>query len=450
MSALFKFILVYLSILLLNCTAQASGLQLFELTGSLAGTAGAGDAASADDASSSFINPAGLIRLQQPQLVVNAVGLKLDTTFIGQSKWFITKIPDLNSGEQSIHANGGTFNLIPSLYYAHPINSNLVFGFNVAGPFGLAVDYSTQGFQRYSVSYARLVTVDIAPSLGFKLTDKLALGMGIDAQRLAGEMQVTAGIPLENLTKSPSHFDSLISNTFSDTAYGWHAGLLYQFTPKTRLGLSYHSGFKHHATGTSTITGPLANMDETQSSRTSTQLKLGLKLPAYTTLSLYHELNPKLALLASATYTQWSCLQNVSIENIAAVDNSLIPQPSNHVAITIPEHFKDTWRFALGSDFKVNSQLSLRAGMGYDQSPIDPAYRNLLIPDSNRYILATGMTYSFNPKLSMALGWSHYFMQKAATDRTQTMGPGSMHVQGVSRNAGNVFGLQLNWNLNSL
>lgn len=443
-----KAITAFISLLILTNSANASGLQLFELTGTLTGNAGAGDAARADDASTSFLNPAGLSFLKHQQLLLNAVGLKLDTTFTGQSRWFVNKIPEFNSGQQPVHTSGGTFNLIPSFYYAVPINANWGFGFNVAGPFGLSIDYSPKGFQRYSVTHARLVTIDISPSIGLKLTDKFALGMGIDAQRLAGQMQVIAGVPLKDFYSRLDNFDSVIENVFSDTAYGWHAGLLYQISPNTRLGLGYHSKLNHHATGTSTLTGPLANLDDDrQSTRTSTNLNLVLTLPAYTTLSFCHVLNPALTVSTSITYTQWSSFKNITIYNIAAVEGSLIPHPSNQVTATIPQHFHDTWRFVLGSDYKLNQHWTLRTGVGYDQSPVHSAYRNLLIPDSNRYIVSGGAQYQFNDKLELAIGWTHYFMQKGSIDTIQTIGPGSLHNQGSSKNTGNIFGLQLNCKL---
>ncbi len=450
MSFFSKAIVSSISLLIFIHSANASGLQLFELTGILAGNAGAGDAARADDASTSFLNPAGLSYLKHQQLVFNMVGLKLDTTFTGQSQWFISKVPKFNSGQQPVHATGGSFNLIPSFYYALPINTHWGFGFNVTGPFGLSIDYSPQGFQRYSVIHAKLITIDISPSIGLRLTDKFALGIGIDAQRLVGQMQVIAGIPVKDFYGRLDKFDSIIENVFSDTAYGWHAGLLYQLLPNTRLGLSYHSKFNHHATGTSTITGPLANLnDDHQGTRTSTTLNLALTLPAYTTLSFYHILNPDLSVSTSLTYTQWSSFKEIVIHNIAAVEGNLIPIPSNQVTVTIPQYFHDTWRFALGVDYILNRHWTLRAGAGYDQSPVNSAYRNLLIPDSNRYIMSGGVHYSFNDKLQLALGWTHYFMQKGAIDTLQTMGSGSLYNQGFSKNAGNVFGLQLNWDLSS-
>lgn len=443
-----KAIVKFISLLILANFANASGLQLFELTGTLAGRAGAGDAARVDDASTGFLNPAGLSLLKHQQLVFNATGLKLDTTFTGQSQWFISRVPKFNSGEQPVHAAGGTFNLIPSFYYARPINTHWGFGFNVTGPFGLSMNYSPQGFQRYSVTHAKLITIDISPSIGLKLTDSFALGIGIDAQRLAGQMQVIAGIPVKDFYGRLDKFDSVIENVFSDTAYGWHAGLLYQLSPATRLGLSYHSKLNHHATGTSTITGPLANLDDDrQGTRTSTTLNLALTLPAYTTLSFYHSFNPALSVSTSATYTQWSSFKEIIIHNIAAVDGSLIPVPSNQVTAILPQHFHDTWRFALGIDYIVNQHWTLRAGAGYDQSPVNSAYRNLLIPDSNRYLMSGGIGYSLNDKLQLNLGWTHYFMQKGVIDTIQTIGSGSLHNQGYSKNAGSVFGLQLNWQL---
>jgi long-chain fatty acid transport protein len=420
--------------------AYGSGLQLFEQTGSLAGRAGAGDAI-LDDATASFLNPAGLVQIKKTQLSANLSVLQLNTTFNGKSLWFHNQFPATNSGEQTISAAGGTLNFIPSLYAAIPITDRISLGFHLAGPFGLALDYPEEGFQRYSVTHAMIKAFDIGPSLAVKLSDKLSVGLSVDAQQFSGEMSVVAGLPLK-VFDNPKRLDSTIKNEFSDWAYGWHGGLLYQLSSQTRLGLSYHSAVIHHATGSSTITGPLALAPS--GSRTSHNLALRFPLPAYTTLSLYHQATPAWAIMGSLTYTQWSILQTITTQNIAAVDG-VFPKPTNNLTVIIPEQFRNTWRLALGTDYSLSEAWLMRTGIGYDQTPVNAKHRNLLLPDSNRFMTSLGAHYQVNTKIGLDAGWTHYFMQNAELNVTQAIGPGSIHNQGVSHNSADLLGLQFTW-----
>src|SRR5690242_2802221 len=60
---------------------QAAGFSLLEQTGSGIGDSYAGSAASADDVSAMFFNPAALSLLSSPQVALAAHGIDIETKF---------------------------------------------------------------------------------------------------------------------------------------------------------------------------------------------------------------------------------------------------------------------------------------------------------------------------------------------------------------------------------
>lgn len=72
--------------LLLSNTVFAGGFQLYELGTPIMGTAAVGQAAVANDASTSYFNPAGMTQLPSSQFLLGSVILLPDTQFsVGSS-----------------------------------------------------------------------------------------------------------------------------------------------------------------------------------------------------------------------------------------------------------------------------------------------------------------------------------------------------------------------------
>src|SRR5665213_3466555 len=112
---------------------QASGFQLWEQDGASIGTNHAGYASASEDASTSFYNPAGLVRIHQQQFVVGGDPVLTSFKFNG-SVAVNTLSPDT---PQNTVAQGGGFNFVPFGHYAVPLNDRLFFGISLVIPFGL-------------------------------------------------------------------------------------------------------------------------------------------------------------------------------------------------------------------------------------------------------------------------------------------------------------------------
>jgi hypothetical protein len=114
--------------------ASASGFALLEQSASRLGTAFAGTAAAADDASTVFYNPAGLTLLaeKQPQMqvLVVASGIDIGSTFSNRNSQAALGQPLGGNG-----GDAGGWNAVPAAYLALPINSDLAFGLGLNAPF---------------------------------------------------------------------------------------------------------------------------------------------------------------------------------------------------------------------------------------------------------------------------------------------------------------------------
>jgi long-chain fatty acid transport protein len=75
--------------------------------------------------------------------------------------------------------------------------------------------------------------------------------------------------------------------------------------------------------------------------------------------------------------------------------------------------WKDTWTIAVGADYYCNENWTFRVGTAFDQSPARNAdNRSNRIPDSDRYWVSAGLSYSAD-NWQVDAGVAHLFMKKA-------------------------------------
>src|SRR4051794_29416024 len=136
---------------------HAAGFSLLEQTGSGIGYSYAGAAASADDASVMFFNPAGLSLLSSPQVAVAAHGIGLETKFHDTGSMLpLAGLGALPTG--ATHDDAGDIIPLGNAYFAWPFNDRIAFGFAINTPFGLKTDYDDPWVGRFQGIKSELTT----------------------------------------------------------------------------------------------------------------------------------------------------------------------------------------------------------------------------------------------------------------------------------------------------
>ncbi len=414
----------------------AAAFQLWEQDGASVGNYHAGRAAIAEDASTAYYNPAGLVRIPNQELVLAVVPITIDFLFDGTIA--VEKIED--NLPMATKAQGGTLNFVPGVHYAAPIFENLVFGLSLVVPFGLQTNYGDQSIVRYSATKTSLKVFDIAPSLAFAFNQHLSIGAGADIEYSEAQFNLVA-------TVFDSMLDSFANNSLSGHGVGYHAGILYQFTPQTRIGLAYQSKVTHDFTGTSKFTGPLANfLDDTLPAEISNDnLRTTATVPATTTLSFFSAVHRCLDIMATVNYTQWSIFKDVILYNVSGIDDNV--DITNNITVVIPQNYRNTWNYAVGANYHVNERWFLRAGGGYDETPSNNEDRNLQLPDSDRVAVALGTHFQPTKNIGFDISWTHFFTDSVPIDVAQQVGGQLTTTKGTVTGNADVYGFQMKWDI---
>lgn len=399
---------------------EAAGFALSEQSGSGLGNAFAGAAAVAEDASTIFFNPAGMTYLEGRQIVgaVNLINVRGNFDNQGSQA---ARNPSLN-GEGG---NLGSFAAIPNLYYKQDINDQLKIGLGIGSPFGLKTEYDNNWIGRFQAIKSELKTVNINPSLAWKLNDQWSLGFGVSA--MWAQAELTSAVNL-------GAAESSIKTKGDDWGFGYNLGAIYQVTPDTRLGLAFRSKVDQHLKGEARSPFTLANASP--SSTLNTDITADLSLPETLSLSSFSRLDDRWELLTDITWTRWSRFKALSIMR----DNG-----SNTAIGTTQEHWNNTLRYSVGLNYHYSDTLKLKAGIAYDQEAIDKQHRTPRIPGNDRIWLSLGASWQYSHETKLDVGYAHLFIQEASIyDDQRALTPSRGLVAGQYTGCADILSLQLN------
>jgi len=411
--------------LLLCCastSAFASGFALLEQSASRLGTAFAGTTAAADDASTIFYNPAGLSKLTDMQVLVVASGVNISSEFNNQSSLAALGQPLGGEG-----GDAGDLHGIPAAYFALPLSDRFAFGFGFNAPFGLALKYENGWMGRFQSLDNEIRTYNFNPSLSWRVSRQLSFGIGANYQRILAELTnsvnytavvaqglqtlVAAGeLPatsVPTILAANGNLEGYTAVRGDDSAWGWNAGVLFEFSDDTRVGLSYRSTVDYTLEGAvrfaaPTATSPIgAGIIATTSAPGATlatgPASVDLKLPDIATASFYHRMG-KVELMADIAWTGWSSIQELRIL-----------RDTGQVLSVTPEHWEDTWRYAIGATYQLNDQWKLRGGVAFDETNVPDSTRTARLPDSERTWVAIGAQWNPGASWVVDVGYAHLF-----------------------------------------
>lgn len=446
-----------------SLNAQAGGFSLYtEGTAAVIGNYAAGAAAEGADASIGWYNPAGLVLIKREQFVAGGVGVFPTSSITGTST-FAT--PNLPSYVQTFNSLDGAKNaFVPSTHYAKPLGERATFGLSIVSPFGLATDWEQNSPVRYSATHTKLMTINVSPEMGAKVTDNFAFGAGLDFQYARVTFNRMLGAPtlLRALGAAPDVMDSLSDNNADSFGIGFHAGVLGMFNDNhTRLGVNYQSRMNHRFDGHSRLRGRLADPTAVLGTGAFGNINSvfgynylqsnSVSLPDITTLSIYHDVNEAFAVLGSVVYTNWSTFQKVELNGVAVgVPGSAPPFRVTQAVVnsTAAENYKNAWRGALGVNYRANDQWLLRVGGGYDQTPTNNVDRDIRLPDANRWALSVGTHYQWRPDIGLDFGYTHLFGAEDSTlNKREVLGSSTYTIAGTASASADLVGLGLVWNM---
>ena len=333
-------------------------------------------AAQADDPSALHYNPAGMTQLQGVQLMAGALASGGSTNFTSLTG--ITARGDRN-GSAAWPPPGHAYITANLKDLGVTALGNLSIGIGLTTPFGSLTRWPNDGPFRTATTLSTLPLLDIKPTLAYKVTENLSLGLGADIYTfsgIVGEGQVERhAIPVAGVK---TELDG------KGTAAGFNASLLYTALrnadgkPLANIGIVYRSQATMHLSGELLANG--AKVSDANATLVLPQIITGAIAiwPVRTS-----EREWKLEM--DVDYVGWNSVRNLDV--------SL----GNGVTIAQPQNWRSTYAVMLGTEYKwlaleslPNWDVALRGGYTNQQNQMPDVTFDPGIPSSDLHVVGGG------------------------------------------------------------
>jgi long-chain fatty acid transport protein len=340
-------------------------------------------AAQANDPSALHYNPAGMTQLKGLQFMAGAL-------IVGGSTDFTSPMGVTANGDRN-----GTVAWPPPAHTFITANlkdlgltalGDLSAGIGLTVPFGSLTRWPNDGPFRTATTFSTLPLLDIKPTLAYKATENLSLGLGADIYTFTGlvgeghaERQSVwpggLGIPA----------GSKVELSGKGTAAGFNASLLYTAVrnadgkPLANIGFVYRSQATLHLSG-----ALLANGAKVSDART--------------TLVLPQVITGAIAIWPVRTSErEWKLEMDVDYVGWMSVRNLDVTLGSG-VTIAQPQNWRSTYAVMLGTEYKwltleslPNWEVALRGGYTNQQTQMPDLTFDPGIPSSGLHVVGGGL-----------------------------------------------------------
>ena len=402
------------------------------------GRAQAGGSAIAQDATTVFFNPAGMVELPKAEFSAGVSLIHPRVEIRNRGTDAVTP-GTLGQPAPVVGASSGTpgsVTPIVNIFAAYPlIDDDLWVGFGVTSPFGNALEYDRDWFGRYNSIESRLITVNLGPVVAYRVTDFLSIGGGIDIQY--ADAKLTNAVPNTLAPGGPTvATDGFSDLDGDDWSVGFNIGVLLLPTEDLRVGLHYRSGMDHDLEGravVSDLTGPLAAANGRFDSSTS------LDLPDILSVGLAYEATSELTLLGEFQWFGWNSFNELRVNFDDGMPDAVRRQD-----------FRNTFSVAGGAEYRLSEDWTLRGGMQYDRTPTVDGSRNTSLPDGDRLWLAAGATYNLAEGWFVDAALSHAFIEHESINVTdsffeQSPAAGEVTTRGKTSNSITTFAVMVRY-----
>lgn len=184
-------------------------------------------AATADNASAVYYNPAGITQLDGLSLRLGAYGIALKDKFE----------PESSDGEETetISPVQGT----PSMYLTyHPEKQPVAMGLGVYAPYGLGIEYPDDAQFRTIARAGKIAYVTVNPVFAVQVSRTLSLAAGFTVNYAQAELEQGIAARGDNFRFKGE-----------GVAYGFTAGALWKPAEQHSFGLKYHSASDFNLSG---------------------------------------------------------------------------------------------------------------------------------------------------------------------------------------------------------
>jgi long-chain fatty acid transport protein len=336
--------------------ALASGFLIYDLSAAALGRASA-VTADTNESAAVFFNPAGLSFIGGHGAQAGGVLVTARSTF-----------SPAGGGAETASERGVFF--LPTVYAHSTVSDRVTVGMGFFTAFGIGITWPNGWEGRTHAIGASLQTVNLNPTVSFKVDRRVSFAVGFDAVR--GTVDFLTGLPA--LVGGDVR---LVGDAWG---FGFNFGALCKVVPETlHVGLSYRSRVGLEFAGQADFAP--ANPDFSRM-LVDQPGSATITLPDIITLGVMGRPRSDLALTLDVNLVRWTSYSQIDIAFESAPSRSL--QPGG----------RDTFTVRAGAEYATSlPALRLRGGLIYDRAAVAGQGLGPGLPDGDRADVTAGVGY---------------------------------------------------------
>jgi long-chain fatty acid transport protein len=389
----FRTTLAALGLLAIAVPAGAAGFGIFEQGTRAMGLAGA-FTGRADDPSAMWHNAGGLAFTEKRDFLA---GVTYNTLSEGRYEGVAGTTPGAGaSGERATLTQ-----FPPHAYWAEPLSDTWKFGVGIESPFGLVTEWKDpETFPgRFLSTKVALRAVDVNPTLAWRPTPSLGLGLGVSVR--FSDVELNRHLPFLTPTGQLLDVGTVKLDSAIERGYGWNVGLLHRFSETFSWGVSYRSRVEVDYEGTGRFTQIPTGVPSLDAAVAANipfdrdlDVSTSIEFPDLASVGVSLAVSPNVRLGLDANWTGWSSFDEVPLRF------SQVPPLSS----VIQENWNDAWNYRAGVSWAASSGNEWRFGYLYEESPVPDQSVSPRTPDATRSGFTVGFGHQFaTTSLDLAL-----------------------------------------------
>jgi long-chain fatty acid transport protein len=348
--------------------ANAGGFAIREQSAIGQGASFAGVAAGGT-LSSMFWNPATMTQ-------VEGKGFSSNATLIiphASHSYTASTLAGLSSVYAGTTSNSSDSAVVPASYSSWQLNDRFWLGLSVNAPFGLGVSFSRFHAAAAYAQTSSIQSYNFQPAIAYKINDMVSVALGAQVQYMR--------VSYNQLQNAGTGAVGILGG--QGMAYGFTAGVTVTPMVGTTIGIGYRSALDQKIDGTLQQSGaPTSGVTSVGSVNTT------INLPDSVTVGLRQRVGDRFTLLAGFEWANWSRIGTSTVSSptgIATIGGS---------AVRLPFQYSDGYYYSIGGEYAWRPDLTLRAGIGYEVSPVTDSVRTPRLPDNDRMWYSVGASYT--------------------------------------------------------
>jgi long-chain fatty acid transport protein len=331
---------MFLTIVLLPTRLLGLGIRIADQD-PFATARGNAFAATADNPSAIYYNPAGITQLEGQNASYSIYAIYLNSHYTSSSGNEVDTKDEIQA--------------VPHLYYTYSMEKwPLSFGLGVYSPYGLGLEWPVNGPFNALATEGRIMYFTANPVVAYKICPALSVAAGVTINYSQAQLKRGLGF-------APGEFKF----RGDDTDVGYNIGLLWQPHPMHSFGVSYRSSTTMNFSGHAQI--PNFREEATARFRFPHNVVVGWSFRPTTNWNF--EVN--------VDWTDWDALDTVNLK-------------ANVLGTNIPFNWQSSFFYEFGATYHFENGFRLSGGYIYSENTVPESSFNPAVPDSDRHIFSVG------------------------------------------------------------